>query len=100
MGKKRARIFREYFPMHHDIQRTSLAPPSKVDRSLAVRRYLQVKPGIEKPYAHLALQIQQEPSSYETITEIDPFDLAEMFGNVGGFWGERGSAVAACGTRH
>eukprot|EP00752_Nemacystus_decipiens_P016554 g14796.t1 len=46
----------------------------------------RVNSSIEKPYAHLALQIQQEPNSYETITEIDPFDLAEMFGNVGGFW--------------
>lgn len=53
------------------------------------RRVLsQPNPDIEKPYAYLALQIQQEPNSYETITEIDPFDLAEMFGNVGGFWGE------------
>lgn len=49
---------------------------------------MQINPGIEKPYAHLAIQIQQEPNSFETITEIDPFDLAEMFGNVGGFWGE------------
>eukprot|EP00903_Cladosiphon_okamuranus_P009900 g9402.t1 len=43
-------------------------------------------PDIDKPYAYLALQIQQEPNSYETIIEIDPLDVAELFGNVGGFW--------------
>eukprot|EP00903_Cladosiphon_okamuranus_P009902 g9404.t1 len=46
----------------------------------------KVNGGIEKPYAHLAMEIQQEPNSFETITEVEPFDLAEMFGNVGGFW--------------
>lgn len=49
---------------------------------------VQANSTIVKPYAYLALQIQQEPNSYETIVEIDPLDLAELFGNVGGFWGE------------
>ena len=53
-----------------------------------MRSCAQVNASIEKPYAHLALQIQQEPNSFETITEIDPLDIAEMFGNVGGFWGQ------------
>ena len=51
---------------------------------------MQPNPDVEKPYAYLALQIQQEPNSYETIIENDPLDLAELFGNVGGFWGEDG----------
>lgn len=50
----------------------------------------QGKPDLEKPYAHLALEVQQEPNSLEIITEIDPVDLADLFGNVGGFWGEPG----------
>ncbi|CAM9707380.1 unnamed protein product [Ectocarpus fasciculatus] len=46
----------------------------------------EVNPDIVKPYAQLSLQFQQEPNSLEIITEVDPLDLAEMFGNVGGFW--------------
>ncbi|CAB1104807.1 unnamed protein product [Ectocarpus sp. CCAP 1310/34] len=46
----------------------------------------KVNAAIDKPYAQLSLQFQQEPNSLEVITENDPFDLAEMFGNVGGFW--------------
>lgn len=33
------------------------------------------------------MEIQQEPSSFEIITEIDPLDVAELLGNIGGFWG-------------
>ncbi|CAM9518546.1 unnamed protein product [Laminaria digitata] len=32
------------------------------------------------------MEIQQEPDSLQIITEIDPLDIAEMLGNVGGFW--------------
>ncbi|CAM9349566.1 unnamed protein product [Ectocarpus sp. 13 AM-2016] len=46
----------------------------------------KVNTAIDKPYAQLSLQFQQEPNSLQVITENDPFDLAEMFGNVGGFW--------------
>lgn len=56
----------------------------------------QPNPDINKPYAYLALQIQQEPNSYETIIEIDPLDLAELFGNVGGFWGEGAETCCCC----
>lgn len=46
----------------------------------------EVKANITHPYAHLAFQLQQEPNSYQIVTEIDPFDIAEMLGNIGGFW--------------
>ena len=44
--------------------------------------------GIEAPYAYLAINIAQEPDSWETVTEINPLEIAEVFGNIGGFWGE------------
>lgn len=34
------------------------------------------------------MNIHQEANSYETVTEVDPMDIAEIFGNVGGFWGK------------
>lgn len=40
------------------------------------------------PYAWLSMEIAQETNSLEEITEINPLEIAEMFGNVGGFWGE------------
>ena len=40
------------------------------------------------PYAWLSMEVAQETNSLEEITEIDPLEIAEMFGNVGGFWGE------------
>ncbi|CAN0229685.1 unnamed protein product [Ectocarpus sp. 12 AP-2014] len=46
----------------------------------------KLNPGITVPYAHLALQIQQETNSLQSITEIDPVDIATLLGNVGGFW--------------
>eukprot|EP00904_Undaria_pinnatifida_P008142 jgi/Undpi1/4458/HiC_scaffold_17.g07812.m1 len=46
----------------------------------------EVKANVTDPYAYLAIQLQQEPNSYEIVTEIDPFDVAEMLGNIGGFW--------------
>ena len=55
--------------------------------SCCFKRLVQVKSNITSPYAYLALEIQQEPSSFEIITEIDPLDVAELLGNIGGFWG-------------
>ena len=34
------------------------------------------------------MEVARETNSLEEITEIDPLEIAEMFGNVGGFWGE------------
>lgn len=48
----------------------------------------QVKPNITSPYARLSMEIRQEPNSWEIVTEIDPLDVAEMLGNIGGFWGK------------
>ena len=36
----------------------------------------------------MSIEIAQEENSLEEITEIDPLEIAELFGNVGGFWGE------------
>ena len=41
---------------------------------------------IQAPYAYVKLQIQQELDSLMEVTEIDPFDLAEIVGQIGGFW--------------
>ena len=32
------------------------------------------------------MQLQQESDSSAVITEIDPFDFAEILGEIGGFW--------------
>lgn len=48
----------------------------------------QADPSIAKPYARLSLEIKQKFDSWEIITEASPFEIAEMFGNIGGFWGE------------
>lgn len=48
----------------------------------------QVDPSITKPYARLSLELKQQFDSWKIITEADPFTIAEMFGNIGGFWGE------------
>ncbi|CAM9308303.1 unnamed protein product, partial [Laminaria digitata] len=42
--------------------------------------------GTASPYAWLSMEIAQEENSLEEITEIDPLKIAEIFGNVGGFW--------------
>lgn len=34
------------------------------------------------------MEIARETDSLEVITEVDPLQIAEIFGNVGGFWGE------------
>ncbi len=48
----------------------------------------QVNPDITVPYARLSLEMKQQFDSWEIITEANPFEIAEMFGNIGGFWGE------------
>ena len=42
--------------------------------------------GIQAPFAYLSLELQQESNSLIVITEIDPLDLAEILGEIGGFW--------------
>ncbi|CAN0176299.1 unnamed protein product, partial [Ascophyllum nodosum] len=42
--------------------------------------------GIQAPYAYMKMQLQQESDSLVEITEIDPLDVAEILGQVGGFW--------------
>eukprot|EP00752_Nemacystus_decipiens_P015924 g14231.t1 len=44
------------------------------------------KPDLQHPYAHVALVIHQQTNSLEVVTEVDPLDIAEIFGNIGGFW--------------
>lgn len=34
------------------------------------------------------MEIAQTTDSLEIITEIDPLEIAEIFGNIGGFWGK------------
>ncbi|CAN0397306.1 unnamed protein product [Ascophyllum nodosum] len=41
---------------------------------------------IYNPYAHFSLEVAQDINSLETITEIDPLEIAEIFGEVGGAW--------------
>lgn len=45
--------------------------------------------GISSPYAWLSMEVAQVTDSLEEITEIDPLNIAEILGNIGGFWGER-----------
>ncbi|CBN78260.1 hypothetical protein Esi_0005_0114 [Ectocarpus siliculosus] len=47
-----------------------------------------VNPNITMPYAHVSLEMKQQADSWEIITESNPYEFAEMFGNIGGFWGE------------
>ncbi|CAN0340206.1 unnamed protein product, partial [Pylaiella littoralis] len=47
-----------------------------------------VNPNITHPYARVSLEMKQQLDSWEIITEANPFEFAEMFGNIGGFWGE------------
>ncbi|CAM9989958.1 unnamed protein product [Ectocarpus sp. 12 AP-2014] len=46
----------------------------------------EVNPNITMPYAHLSLEMKQQFDSWEIITESNPYEFAEMFGNIGGFW--------------
>lgn len=47
------------------------------------------------------MELEQEQDSLQTITEIDPLNVAEILGNVGGFWGEtrRSDKVNSTGLR-
>ncbi|CAN0463190.1 unnamed protein product, partial [Ascophyllum nodosum] len=42
--------------------------------------------GMQAPYAYVKLELHQEFDSLVEVTEIDPFDLAEIVGQIGGFW--------------
>ena len=42
---------------------------------------------VNDPYAFLEVQMQQEPDSWEIVTEIDPLNVGEILGSIGGFWG-------------
>lgn len=33
------------------------------------------------------MKMTQATKSLEIVMEVDPFEIAEIFGNVGGFWG-------------
>eukprot|EP00752_Nemacystus_decipiens_P018199 g16328.t1 len=46
----------------------------------------KVNSSIEHPYARLSLELKQQFNSWEIITEANPFEIAQMFGNIGGFW--------------
>lgn len=73
----------------------SVFPNVEVPQTLFVSSHafiVQVQSNLTSPYAHLSMEIQQEPNSLEIVTEIDPLDVAEMLGNIGGFWG-KGSHV-------
>ena len=58
-----------------------------VTRPVPPTEIKQVNVNANNPYAYLGFQLQHEPNSFQIVTEIDPFDLAEMLGNIGGFWG-------------
>ena len=66
---------------------TNEGPPPLVNFLHMSICFFQVKPNLTSPYAYLAMEIQQEPSSLEIITEVDPLNVAELLGNIGGFWG-------------
>ncbi|CAN0425850.1 unnamed protein product, partial [Ectocarpus sp. 12 AP-2014] len=46
----------------------------------------QADANITKPYARLSMELKQQFDSWEIITEADPFEFAEILGNIGGFW--------------
>jgi len=50
-------------------------------------RFYQVNGDIIYPYAFVDVQIEQETNSLEIVTEIDPLDVGEILGSIGGFWG-------------
>lgn len=41
---------------------------------------------ITAPYGHMSMEIAQAVDSHQVITEINPLEVAEIFGNIGGFW--------------
>ena len=50
-------------------------------------QFYQVNGAIIYPYAFVDVQIEQETNSLEIVTEIDPLDVGEILGSIGGFWG-------------
>ena len=52
------------------------------------KQFYQVNGDIIYPYAFVDVQIKQEINSLEIVTEIDPLDVGEILGSIGGFWGE------------
>lgn len=52
------------------------------------RRHFQTQVNATTPYAYLSLEVAQSVDSYEVIKELNPVEIAEIFGNIGGFWGE------------
>lgn len=48
----------------------------------------QTQVNVTTPYAYLSLEVAQSVDSFEVIEEINPVEIAEILGNVGGFWGE------------
>lgn len=50
--------------------------------------FVQVWENATAPHAYLSMELAQDVDSYEKIKEIDPLEIAEIFGSVGGFWGK------------
>lgn len=48
----------------------------------------QVNGNVTHPYAYLEVDMKQEQNSWEIVTEIDPLNVGEILGSIGGFWGE------------
>lgn len=44
------------------------------------------------------MEIKQQFDSWEVVEDLSPFELAEMFGNIGGFWGKKSQQKAFEGT--
>lgn len=43
---------------------------------------------VTTPYAYLSMEIAQLVDSSEVIRQMNPLEIAEILGNIGGFWGE------------
>ena len=52
------------------------------------KQFYQVNGDIINPYAFVDAEIKQNMNSLEIVTEIDPLDVGEILGSIGGFWGE------------
>lgn len=90
-----AHTARSYYTPHQEMHNdVLLAEQALFNVCLNLRGFIflcvvQVDPSIARPYARLSLEIKQQFDSWEIITEASPFAIAEMFGNIGGFWGEQ-----------
>ena len=51
-----------------------------------IKSFWQINTEIQTPYAYMKMELQQEPNSLVLVTEIDPLNMAEILGQVGGFW--------------